>query len=81
MHELSIAMSILDIAHEEVERRGNPRVEAIHLRIGTLSGVVKEALLSAYELAAEQTPFAQSRLVFEEVPGRELQIFAMELAE
>jgi hydrogenase nickel incorporation protein HypA/HybF len=81
MHELSIAMSILDIAHEEVERRGNPRVEAIHLRIGTLSGVVKEALLSAYELAAEQTPFAASKLVFEEVPGRELQIFAMELAE
>ena len=81
MHELSIAMSILDIAQEEADRRSNPRVEAIHLKIGTLSGVVKEALLAAYELAAEQTPFAQSRLVIEEVPGRELQISAMELAE
>lgn len=81
MHELSIAMSILDIAQEEAERRGNPRVEAIHLRIGRMSGIVKEALLSAYELAAEQTPFAQSKLIFEDMPGRELQISAMELAE
>jgi hydrogenase nickel incorporation protein HypA/HybF len=43
-------------------------VEAVHLRIGPLSGVVKEALASAYELAREQTPFARSRLVFEDVP-------------
>jgi hydrogenase nickel incorporation protein HypA/HybF len=81
MHELSIAMSILDIAQEEVDRRGNPRVEAIHLRIGKMSGIVKEALLAAYELASEQTPFAQARLVIEDVPGSELQMSAMELAE
>ncbi len=81
MHELSIALSILDLVEEEAERRGNPRVEAIHLRIGRLSGVVKEALLSAYELAAEQTRFAQSKIVVEEVPGRELQVSAMELGE
>ena len=81
MHELSIVMSILDLVEEEADRRGNPRVEAIHLRIGTLSGVVKEALLSAYELAAEQTPFAQSKLVVEDVPGRELQLCALELSE
>ena|ERR1700761_9706555 len=81
MHELSIAMSILDIAGEEAERRGNVQVQAIYLKIGTLSGVVKEALLSAYELAAEQTPFAQARLIIEDVPGRELQISAMELSE
>ena len=73
-------MSILDIAEEEAERRGNAQIEAIHLRIGEMSGVVKEALLSAYELAAEQTPFAKCKLVIEEVAGRELQVFAMELA-
>ena len=68
MHELSICMSLLDVAEEEVERRGNPQLEAIHLRLGPLSGVVKEALLSAYELARETTPFASSRLIIEEVP-------------
>jgi hydrogenase nickel incorporation protein HypA/HybF len=68
MHELSIAMSILDAAEEEVERRGSPQLEAIHLRLGPLSGVVKEALLSAYELAREATPFESTRLIIEEVP-------------
>jgi hydrogenase nickel incorporation protein HypA/HybF len=68
MHELSIALSILDVAEEEVERRGGPQVEAIYLRLGPLAGVVKEALVSAFELAREATPFADSRLVVEEVP-------------
>lgn len=68
MHELSIALSILEIAEEEAQRRGNAQVEAIHLKLGPLSGVVKEALLSAYQLATEQTQFADCRLVIEDVP-------------
>jgi hydrogenase nickel incorporation protein HypA/HybF len=68
MHELSIAMSILESLEEEVNQRGCGPVEAVHIRIGGLSGVVPEALRSAYELAAEQTPFASSRLVIEEIP-------------
>lgn len=68
MHELSIALSILEVVQEEVDRRGGPRVEAIHLRMGLLAGVVKEALVSAYELACEKTPFERSRLMIEEVP-------------
>ncbi len=68
MHELSIAMSILEVAEEEAERRGGVQVEAIHLKIGLLSGVVKEALLSAFELASERTPFERSRVIIEEVP-------------
>ena len=68
MHELSIALSILELAEEEAERRGGVRVNAIYLKIGPLSGVVKEALLSAYELATEQTAFADCRLEIEEIP-------------
>ena len=68
VHELSIALSILEVAEEEMQRRGNVAVEAIYLKVGPLSGVVKEALLSAYELAREQTPFACSRLVIEDMP-------------
>ena len=68
MHELSIALSILDVAAEEAERQGGVRVLGIHLKLGPLSGVVKEALLSAYELAREGTPFEESQLVIEDVP-------------
>jgi hydrogenase nickel incorporation protein HypA/HybF len=68
MHELSIAMGILEITEEESERRGGVHVDAIHLRLGPLSGVVKEALLSAWQLASEQSEFENSRLVIEDVP-------------
>ena len=68
MHELSIAMSIVEMAQEESERQGNARVLAVHLRLGQLSGVMKEALLSSYEMACEATPLEGSRLLIEEIP-------------
>ena len=67
MHELSIAISIVELAEEEAERRG-VQIEAVHLKLGVLSGVVKDALLSCYEMACENTPLQGSRLVVEDVP-------------
>jgi hydrogenase nickel incorporation protein HypA/HybF len=68
MHELSIALSILDCAEEEAERRGGAKVFAVHLRLGPLAGVVREALVSAYELARETSPFPDSTLVIQDAP-------------
>jgi hydrogenase nickel incorporation protein HypA/HybF len=68
MHELSIAMSIVELAEEEADQRGGARVNAIHLKLGALAGVVKNALLSSYELACEGTSLAGSRLVIQDVP-------------
>ncbi len=67
MHELSIAMSIVELAEEEVERRG-VQVSAVHLKLGALSGVVKNALLSCYEMACEGTVLQGSQLVVKEIP-------------
>jgi hydrogenase nickel incorporation protein HypA/HybF len=69
MHELAIAMSIVELAEEESERRGGLQITAVHLRLGHLAGVVKAALLSSYDLACEHTSLAGSQLVVEEVPG------------
>lgn len=68
MHELSIAISIIELAQEEAGRRGDVRVNAIHLKLGLLSGVAKEALLSSYDLACEGTPLQGSRLIIEDMP-------------
>lgn len=68
MHELSIALGLLDAVEDEAGRRGGPIVRAVHLRLGALSGVMKAPLLSAYELAREGTPLAGCELVIEEVP-------------
>ena len=67
MHELSIAVSIVEMAEEEARSR-DVQVSAIHLKLGTLSGVVKEALLFSYDLACEGTALEGSRLIIEEVP-------------
>lgn len=67
MHELSIAMSIVDAATDEAKQRG-VSVSAVHLRLGALSGVVKDALLFSYEVACQDTPLEGSRLIIEEVP-------------
>jgi hydrogenase nickel incorporation protein HypA/HybF len=68
MHELSIAMNILDFANEESQRRGGVRVLAVHLKLGPLSGVVKEALQSAFGLAREKASLEETELVIEETP-------------
>jgi hydrogenase nickel incorporation protein HypA/HybF len=68
MHELSIAMSIVEFAQEEAERRGAARVTAVHLRLGAFSGVVKQALLSSYEMACGDTSLEGSKLIIEELP-------------
>lgn len=68
MHELSIAMSLLEIATDEAERRGDVIVVALHVRVGPLAGVVKDALVSAWELACEGSPLEGSRILIEEMP-------------
>ena len=67
MHELSIAVSLIEVACEEAVRLGAVRVEALHLRLGRLSGVVREALEFSFELAAADTAIAGARLLIEEV--------------
>ena len=67
MHELSIAMGIVDAALEESARRG-VQVTAVHLRLGALSGVVKDALLFSWEVACQDTRLQGSQLVVEDVP-------------
>jgi hydrogenase nickel incorporation protein HypA/HybF len=70
MHELSVALSILDLVEEEATRQDATRILEIHLKLGPLSGVVKEALRSAFVLARAGTPSAEARLVIEETPVR-----------
>ena len=79
MHELSIALSIIEGAEEELARQGGGRVCAVYLKLGPLAGVVKEALLFSYGLASEGTALEGSSLVIEETAGDELELAALEL--
>jgi hydrogenase nickel incorporation protein HypA/HybF len=68
MHELSIAESLVEIACEKAHELGDVRVEALHVRLGPLSGVVKEALSFSFEVAAQGTPIEGARLAIVDMP-------------
>jgi hydrogenase nickel incorporation protein HypA/HybF len=65
MHELSIAMSIIEMAEEHYS---NTKITAVHLKLGPLSGVVKIALENAFSLAREGTILENAELLIEQVP-------------
>jgi hydrogenase nickel incorporation protein HypA/HybF len=77
MHELSIAMSIVEIACVEAGRQGGGPVEEVHLKMGKESGVVAEALLFSWDLVCEGTRAQGAKLLLDEQPGRELQVAAI----
>lgn len=68
MHELSVAVSLIDSATEKAIEMGSDRILRLFVRIGPLSGVVPEALAFAFEVASESTRAAGAVLEIEDVP-------------
>lgn len=68
MHELSIALSLLEGINEAAERERITRVSSVRLRVGVLSGIAPDALRFSWDLASEDTIAAGSKLEIEEVP-------------
>lgn len=81
MHELSIAVSLIDAICDELPRLGRVSVRSVRVRVGALSGVVADALTFAFDVAADSSPIAGARLEIEPTPGRELQLTALEVID
>jgi hydrogenase nickel incorporation protein HypA/HybF len=65
MHELSIAIDLVELAEAEAVRLGDVRVVALHVRAGPLSGVVHDALRFSFDVAATGTVIEGARLDIE----------------
>jgi hydrogenase nickel incorporation protein HypA/HybF len=70
MHELSVAESILNIAVTEAQKHDAPAIERIKLRLGEFTGVVRDALEFAFEIARHGTLAESAVLEIEIVPLR-----------
>jgi hydrogenase nickel incorporation protein HypA/HybF len=79
MHELSVAMSLVDTICEELPQLGDVTVRSVRIRVGALSGIGMEALMFAFDLATDGTPIAGARLIIEAADGRELDLTAVEV--
>lgn len=81
MHELSIAMSLVETVCEELPRLGRVSVKSVRIRVGPLSGVVPDALAFAFDVAAADSPIAGARLDIERTGGNELELTAVEVED
>jgi hydrogenase nickel incorporation protein HypA/HybF len=70
VHELSIAISIVETSEEEVRKSNFERVEKIVLEIGNLAGVALEALDFAWKEAVKNTVLQDAVLEIELLPGK-----------
>jgi len=68
LHEVSVALSLLEGIEETAREQGIARVRAVHIRVGALSGVVRDALLFSWDVVTAQTICEGSELRVEEVP-------------
>jgi hydrogenase nickel incorporation protein HypA/HybF len=68
MHELSVAIDLIDAASAEMAKLGPVRLKAVHLRLGPLSGVVKHALQFSFDTAVIGTALDGAQLQIADVP-------------
>jgi hydrogenase nickel incorporation protein HypA/HybF len=67
VHELSVAMSLLDEIGAVAEREGATSVSTVRLKVGRLSGIARDALLFAWELARSDTVASNAELHIEDI--------------
>lgn len=70
MHEMSIALAVVDQVEEAARAHGAPAVRTVRLLIGELAGVVPDALTFSFGLACAGTVVEGAELAVESVPAR-----------
>ena len=68
MHEVALAEGIMDIVRDYAEREQATRVSEIALKIGAMSGVETEALLTAFRVINSGTLAAEAKITIKRVP-------------
>jgi len=70
MHEVSLMAQTLELAIAQARARQATRIHRLTMRIGTLSGVVPEALAFAFDVAIADTMADGAQLELETVAAR-----------
>jgi hydrogenase nickel incorporation protein HypA/HybF len=72
MHELSIVMSIVDIAEQQAKKANAVAIEEIELDIGELSGIEPQAFDFAWQQAIKDTVLNNAERVINKIAGEGL---------
>lgn len=70
MHELSIAMNIIEIAENEMRNNQAVSINKMEIDVGKLSGVIIEALEFALNSSKQNTILSDTEIIINELPAR-----------
>ncbi len=70
MHEVSIMMSIMDLAIEQARENSAEKIQNISLEVGQKSGVVIDALEFAFEVVSKNSMAEGATLNIHSIPFR-----------
>ncbi|MFJ9575411.1 hydrogenase maturation nickel metallochaperone HypA [Streptomyces sp. NPDC101191] len=69
MHEMSVALAVVDQVETAARSRGAEGVRSIRLEVGELAGIVADSLRFCFELACAGTVAEGAELITHTVPG------------
>lgn len=70
MHEMSIAIDIIDMVVETARRENAAQVERIEIEIGQLSGLLPDFIRVCLEAASQNTLAEEASFRIKTIPGR-----------
>jgi hydrogenase nickel incorporation protein HypA/HybF len=70
MHELSLALEVVDLAAREAEKHGVSRIFELEIEVGDLSGIEADTFQSALEIVVRNTLLEQTLIRLIRKPGR-----------
>lgn len=70
MHELSIALNIVELVRDEISKKGDCTVTSLTIEAGELSGVVNESLVFALEQSVKNTEIENTEIEIISIPGK-----------
>ena len=70
MHELGITQSIVEIAERTAKQQGVGKILSVTVEVGSLSGVVPEAMEFCFEACSKGTLLEGAQLLIDNVPAR-----------
>lgn len=69
MHEMTIAVSIVDVAVTTANQNNAAKINAISLEVGALSGIEQEALEFCFSEACKNTIAEGAKLIYRSLPA------------
>ena len=79
MHELSLAVSLIELAEVEAVKSGNSRILSVKVIVGKTSGVDADAFSFMLDIAKKNTMMENARIDLEIVEGEEFRLVKMEV--